>query len=66
MKSQEEYSGVGYEDDYEIPSARGKTRRSRLINQMTDEQIRKKNGPRLHKSKPKGFKHNRKKAQKDY
>lgn len=53
------------EEDY-TPPVRGRSRRDRLNDAMTEKQLRKKNSRRDHVSKPKkNFKHNRRRNQKD-
>lgn len=56
------------EEDYEElePSPRKRTRRTRLIDSMSDARLyQREHSFHKRKSKPKGFKHNRKNAQKD-
>lgn len=43
--------------DEDVPPVRKRNRRDRLIDEMSDERIRKNHAHRDHKSKPKGFKH---------
>jgi len=52
------------EDGNSVPVERNKSRRTRLINSLTEEQAHKKEHRGTFKSKPKGFKHRKQRIDK--
>ena len=55
-------------DNYDdvVPVSSHRSRRDRLIDEMPEKKIRKHRSHRDHVSKPKGFKHNRKRRQEQW